>query len=180
MKRILLLLLLLLALSAGRAVAAQAPEPPPLESGRSGALSWWVSVGASRMADPMFLGTSVSVSAGRRDRALRLSYDSASTFKETETLNAASVSLGVRTRVGPLHLGAFVGPAVVWGQSGYDAAGRPLGERYLTAGAAVDASALLGLGSRVALGVGAWANVNPRLSTFGAGPALRIILGGER
>lgn len=174
MKRI----FLLLALVAGP-VAAQAPEPPPLESGRSGALLWWGSVGASRMADPMALGASVSVSAGRRATALRLSYDAASTLKGTETLNAASVSLGVRTRVGPLHLGAFAGPAVVWGEFAA-VAGRPLGERYLTAGAAVDASALFGLGSRVALGVGAWANVNPRLSTFGAGPALRIILGGER
>ena len=172
------LLLVLLALGAGP-VAAQAPEPPPLESERSGALSLWGSVGANRIANPLCCGVSASVSVGRRATALRLSYDSASNLKATETLNAAGVSLGVRTRSGPFHLGAFAGPAVVWGEFSA-VAGQPVSERYLTAGAAVDASALLGLGSRVAFGVGAWANVNPQLSTYGAGPALRIRLAGGR
>lgn len=175
-------LIALLLLAVAGPLAAQAPEPMPLETGRPGALAWWGSGGVSLMTRPMFSGTNVSLSAARRNLALRFSYDAASNFKATTTMSSVSVSVGVHNRHARRHLGALAGPALVSAQvtTGHDARGYPIIERYLMVGAVVEASALYALWSSVALGIGGWAHVNSEVRTYGAGPMLRIRLREER
>lgn len=174
------LILLLFGLCAGP-LAAQAPLAGDAE--QSGTRSWSGSVGLSLNTSPYGLGRTASVSTSRRALALRLGYDGAANLKETLTLNAVSLSVGRHTQAGRLHLAAFAGPAVVWGQDGLDEDGFARGDdlisshqRYVTAGAALDVSALLALGSRLRLGVGVWANANAQQSTVGAGPRLQVKL----
>jgi len=168
------LILLLFGLCAGP-LAAQAPSTGDAQ--QSGTRSWSGSVGLSLNTLPYGLGRTASVSTSRRALALRLGYDGAANLKETLTLNAVSLSVGRQAQAGRLHLAAFAGPAVVWGQDGLDENGFALGdERYVTAGAALDVSALLALGSRLRLGVGVWANANAQQSTVGAGPRLQVRL----
>lgn len=165
--------LLLLTLCA-TPLAAQTPSSGTTPSDTR---SWWVSGGLSGVSSPYGLGTTVSVHTQRGRRGFRVSYDRAANIKETLTLNAVSVSIGGHTQRGRLHLAGFVGPAVVWGADGLDDAGFAVGdEEYQTFGAAVDAVALLGLGSRVRIGVGIWANVNPQQNAFGIGPRLQVRL----
>ena len=162
-------LLCTLLLAAGPA-AAQAPVP---EAPRSGALTWSASLGPSVMTQPLVVGVGVAVGVARCGATLEVGYEVVEELFGRATFNAASVRAGVAARSGPFSFGVSAGPAVVWGAAEYEP-GRPLGERYAVPGATVAAHALYGWGPAVDVGLGAWANVNPRLSTAGTGLVLRL------
>ncbi len=137
----------------------------------------WADAGLSLMTLPYGLGSNASLSTRRGNLSFRLGLNGASDIKSTVTSQAVSLSVGAHRKAGALRLELFAGPAIVWGTDRIDGAGmQPRSESYQTVGLITDASALLGLGSRVRLGVGAWANVNAQRSTIGAGPRLQIRL----
>lgn len=137
----------------------------------------WATGGLSLMTLPYGLGGNASLSIRRGNRFVRLGLNGASNLKSTLTSQAVSVSLGIHRQTGSWHLDASAGPAMVWGDDGINAEGFAVGdEPYRTVGLITDVSVLLGLGTRVRLGVGAWANVNGQQSTVGAGPRLQLRL----
>lgn len=161
MKRVFLLLLLCAA-----PLAAQTPTPRR---------TVWTDVGLSLMTSPYGLGGNAGLSTRRGDLSFRVGRNAASNIKSTLTSNAVSLSVGAHRRYGALHLELFAGPAVTWGVDGLDNEGFAVGgEDYRTVGVITDASALLGLGSHVRLGVGTWANVNGQRSTVGIGPRFQL------
>ncbi len=137
----------------------------------------WAAGGLSLMTLPYGLGGNASLRVRRGKRSVRLGLNGASNLKSTLTSRAVSISVGTHRQTGALHLDAFAGPAFVWGDDGLNPEGFAVGdEPYRTVGLIADVSMLLGLGTRVRLGVGAWANVNSRQSTVGAGPRLQLRL----
>lgn len=170
MKRLLLLVL------CAQPLAAQTPVPARAADAQAQA-TLWAGVGLSAMTLPYGLGGNASLSLRRRDLSFRLGLNGASNIKSTVTSKAVSFSVGTHRKVGALHLELFAGPAMVWGDDGINEDGFAVGgEPYQTVGLITDLTALLGLGSRVRLGVGTWANVNAQRSTVGAGPRLQIRL----
>ncbi len=169
MKRLLPFLLLCAQPLAAQAPASTADAPSQR--------TVWADGGLSLMTSPYGLGGNAGLGTRRGNRSFRLGLHGASNIKSTLTSNAVSVSVGAHRTVGALHLELFAGPALVWGDDGLNEEGFAVGdEPYRTVGLITDASALLGLGSRVRLGVGTWANVNGQRSTVGAGPRLQIRL----
>jgi hypothetical protein len=137
----------------------------------------WSTGGLSLMTLPYGLGSNASLSMQRGHRSFRLGFNGASNLKSTVTSRAVSLSVGAHRKTGALHLDAFAGPAFVWGDDGINDEGFAVGgEPYRTVGLITDVSVLVGLGSRVRLGVGTWANVNSQQSTVGAGPRLQLRL----
>lgn len=168
MKRLLLILLL-----CAQPLAAQTPTPA---AGARDQRTAWVSVGLSYMSLPYGLGANAGLSTRKGNRSFRLGLNAATDIKSSVSSNAVSISVGAHRKVGALHLELFAGPALVWGDDSNDDGITRASEPYQTVGLITDASALFGLGSRVRLGVGTWANINSQRSTVGAGPRLQISL----
>ncbi len=157
-------------------LAAQTPVPARAADAHAQP-TLWATAGLSLMTLPYGLGGNASLSLRRRDFSFRFGLNGARNIHSTVTSNAVSVSVGTHRKVSALHLELFAGPAMVWGDDGINEDGFAVGgEPYRTIGLIADVTALLGLGSRVRLGVGTWANVNAQRSTIGAGPRLQIRL----
>lgn len=167
---------MLLLLLAAPALAAQAPTAARTSNAKT-PRAVWATAGLSLMTLPYGLGGNSSLSVRRDNRSFRLGFNGAANMKSTVTSQAVSLSVGTHRRLGALHLDAFAGPAFVWGEDGINEEGFAVGgEPYRTVGLIADVSALFGLGTRVRLGIGTWANVNSQQSTVGAGPRLQIRL----
>ncbi len=137
----------------------------------------WADVGLSYMTLPYGLGANAGLSTRRGNVSFRLGLNGASNLYSTETSSAVSLSVGVHRTAGPLHLEIFAGPAWVWGEDDIGGGESTFEqESYQTVGLLTHASALFGIGSRVRLGVGSWANANSRRSTIGVGPRLQFRL----
>jgi hypothetical protein len=169
MKRV---LFLLLALSAGT-LEAQVPGPP-VGASPSSPLSFGGTLGFSLGKGEIPLGIGASMSARRNNRSLRLSLNGATNVKETATMNALALALGVHNRAGQPHVSAFAGPSVIWGRDEFNRDQPSDSGSYVTAGLAAEVTALFG--STVQFGLGVWGNLNPRFSTIGVGPRLHIRL----
>jgi len=170
MKRV---LFLLLALAAGT-LEAQVPGPPAAEPTPSEPLSFGGTLGFSLGKGEIPLGIGASMSARRHNRSLRLSLNGATNVKETATMNALALALGVHNRAGQPYVSAFAGPSVIWGRDEFSREQPSDSGSYVTAGLAGELTVLFG--STAQFGLGIWGNLNPRFSTFGVGPRLHIRL----
>lgn len=169
--------LLLLLFVCAPALAAQTPAAARA-SATPAANAVWAAVGLSLgVPSPYGLGSDAGLRLRRGNRSFRMGYHGAADLKATVSSNAVTFSVGVHRSTGAVHLELFAGPAYVWGED--RASGQPLSlpaQSYRTVGLVSEASVLLGLGSRLRLGVGAWANLNSQQSTTQAGPRLQIRL----
>ncbi len=162
---------LLLLLLCAPPLAAQITSPESTQAPRTA----WVDLGPSYVTRPYGFGANAGLSARRGNRSFRLGYNGASNLYSTQTSSAVSITVGVHRTAGPLHLELFAGPALVFGDDNLTDEGMSAGERsYQTVGLLTHASALFGIGSRVRLGVGTWANVNSENRTVAVGPRLQI------
>ncbi len=164
------LLCLLLALGAVVPMATGQDAEPRLATPEG--VAWWADVSAGIEAAPLFAGFGAHVSAGRQF-AVRLGIDSSVELvlgtADPTSVQAVSLSGGIRARRGRVHLGTYAGPSLVWGLSRVRTE-RPSRGRdpYLTAGVALNGSAIVEVGAGIGLGVDVSANVNPEVSTVGA------------
>ena len=146
-------------------------------------LGWQVEVNGGFEAAPLWAGGGVYVSAGRR-LAVRLGIDSNVEFTlgaDPTTVQAVSLSGGVRAERGRVRFGAYAGPAVVWGRDRFDIQRVGPGRvPYTTVGLGLNGSAVYEVGSGIGLGLDLSGNVNPEVSRVGVRLAAHIRLNRAR
>lgn len=161
-----------LALSVMLLVASASAQEAPADG-----FGWWGSVSLGVTETPLWAGSSLSLSAGRQV-ALRLGYDVSQEFTlgaSPTSVNALSLSAGLRTWRGPLHFAAYAGPSVVWGLDQVNHAREgPSRQTYAVVGAALTGNAFVEVARGFGLGVEVSGNVNPEISTLGARLAVHV------